>query len=144
MNKLTHLARATIDFLGPVAGAIHGQLSRPEIARAAAKAGVVAVATGASMAATLKNPETLSELVVPLAAAAFTGVLDAVSRLKQGDPSLEPHPPSEPTPCPPLTVPPPSGPHASPCSQDAGWCESSRNSSPACSATDRVETTHDS
>ncbi|AGA28401.1 hypothetical protein [Singulisphaera acidiphila] len=90
MSKLTHLARATIDFLGPVAGAIHGQLSRPEIARAAAKAGVVAVATGASMAATLKNPDTLSELVVPLAAAAFTGVLDAVSRLKQGDPNLEP------------------------------------------------------
>lgn len=84
--RLSALIRASVRFLGPVANAVRGELSKPEIVRAIAKATVVGGVTGASMAATIKSPDTLTDVVVPLAAAVFTGVLDALSRLQQGEP----------------------------------------------------------
>jgi hypothetical protein len=77
---------AAFRFLGPVAGSIRGELSKQETVRALAKAVVVGGATRATLWASLTAPDALSGVVVPLAAAALTGVLDALGRLQQGDP----------------------------------------------------------
>jgi len=61
--------------------------------------------TRASMAATIQQADVLTDVVVPLAAAAFTGILDALSRLQQGE--LKPiAPPAEEMPPFPLPEPP--------------------------------------
>lgn len=83
---------AAVRFLGPVAGAVQGTLSKPEIVRALAKATVVGTATRTSMTAVMRDQETLTEVVVPLAAAVFTGVMDALGSLGHGDPKPEPAP----------------------------------------------------
>jgi|GEM_PF-3222265 len=110
MPRSSELTRAFVHFLGPVAGAIKGELSKQETARALVKALVVGVATRASLAATIQQPDVLADVVVPLAAAGFTGALDALSRLEQGNPKSTstlvrtdevpstpiPHPPDDP------------------------------------------------
>jgi len=109
MSRSSELSRAVVHFLGPVAGAIKGELSKQETARALVKALVVGVATRASLAATIQQPDVLADVVVPLAAAGFTGALDALSRLEQGNPKPTstgertdeppppaPHPPDDP------------------------------------------------
>jgi hypothetical protein len=78
-------ALAIVRFFGPVAGAVRGELSKEERLRALSKALVVGAATRASLWSTLSAPETLSDLIVPLTAAALAGLLDAVSRLQQGE-----------------------------------------------------------
>ncbi|SIN70848.1 hypothetical protein SAMN05444166_0299 [Singulisphaera sp. GP187] len=75
-----------IRFLGPVANAVHGEISKQETVRALTKAVIVGAVTRASMAATIQRQEVLTDVVVPLAAAVFTGLLDALSRLQQGEP----------------------------------------------------------
>jgi hypothetical protein len=84
--KIIQVTLKTVRFLGPVAGAIKGELSKQETVRALTKAVVVGAATKASMFATIQQADVLTDVVVPLAAAAFTGILDALSRLQQGDP----------------------------------------------------------
>ncbi len=74
--------------------------------RGLTKAVVVGAVTRASMAATIQRTDVLTDVVVPLAAAAFTGILDALSRLQQGDPkpnappAVEGNPPTSPCPNP--------------------------------------------
>lgn len=97
--KVAKILRSTLTFLGPVAGAVHGELSKQETARAIVKAFVVGAATRASMAATIRQSDFLTDVIVPLAAAAFTGALDALSRLQQGEPK-PPKPDDEPPPAP--------------------------------------------
>jgi hypothetical protein len=102
-QRLRQWVLALAKLVGPVAGAVHGELSKPEVVRSLTKAVVVGAATRASMFATVRDPEFLTDVVVPLAAAAFTGVLDALSRLQQGEPkptdapTEPPQPPSQPT-----------------------------------------------
>lgn len=74
-----------IRFLGPVANAVHGEISKQETVRALTKAMVVGAVTRASLAATIQQADVLTDVVVPLAAALFTGILDALSRLQQGE-----------------------------------------------------------
>lgn len=100
MKPIVTVTRRVIHFLGPVAGAIKGELSKQETVRALTKAIVVGAATRASMAATIQEPDVLTDVIVPLAAAAFTGILDALSRLQQGEPKPVPPPADEPPPFP--------------------------------------------
>jgi hypothetical protein len=78
-------AASALRFFGPVAGAVKGQISKEEWVRAATKAVVVAGATRATLWASLTAPDALSDVVVPVAAAALAGALDALSRYHQGD-----------------------------------------------------------
>lgn len=99
-----------IRFMGPVAGAVHGELSKPEVARSVVKAVVVAAGTKASMTATITQPNVVTDIVVPLGAAILTGTMDAMSRLEQGAHQL-PAPPVL-TPLPPVPPQPPADPPA--------------------------------
>ena len=110
MKPIVTVTRRVVRFLGPVAGAIKGELSKQETVRALTKAVVVGAATRASMVATIREPDVLTDVVVPLAAAAFTGVLDALSRLQQGDPKPAPPPADE---APPFPLPEPPSPERS-------------------------------
>lgn len=105
--QIVHAAKLVIRYLGPVASAVHGELSKPEIARAAMKAVITGGATWGTMKVSITDPDTITSLVIPVTAAAFTGVMDAMSRLEQGKP--KPIPPPDLPPVPP-TAPPPSQP----------------------------------
>lgn len=107
LKPVVTVTRKAAQFLGPVAGAIQGELSKQETARALAKAMVVGLATRASLAATIREPEVMGDVIVPLAAAAFTGILDALSRLQQGAPKPVPAEIDNP---PPVPLPRPSSP----------------------------------
>lgn len=104
-DRIVHATKLVIRYLGPVASAVHGELSKPEIARAAVKALLTGGATWGTMQVSITDPDTLNSFVIPVTAAAFTGVMDAMSRLEQGDrkPGTEPDlrpisPPPEPPP----------------------------------------------
>lgn len=101
--QIVHATKLVIRYLGPVASAVHGELSKPEIARAAVKALLTGGATWGTMQVSITDPDTLNSFVIPVTAAIFTGAMDAMSRLEQGDrkpaPDLPPVPlPAEPPP----------------------------------------------
>jgi hypothetical protein len=107
--KVVRAAKVVIRYLGPVANAVHGELSKPEVARALVKALVTGAGTWGTMRVAITSPDTLTDVVIPTAAAALTGIMDAMSRLEQGMPKststsppvVEDAAPREPAPGPP-------------------------------------------
>jgi hypothetical protein len=61
-----------------VAGSIKGELSKEERVRTITKAAIFGATSGVSLVTTLRQPDTLAEVVVPLVTAALAGAMDAL------------------------------------------------------------------
>jgi hypothetical protein len=89
-HRAARIARAAYRWCGPVAGSIRGELSKEERVRAISKAMLFGVTSGTTLLATIKQPDTVTEVVVPLVTAALAGLLDAVFHHQTGAERTEP------------------------------------------------------
>lgn len=83
-------ARAAYRFCGPVAGAVQGELSKEERVRAISKAVIFGATSGTTLLATIRHPDTLTEVVVPLVTAALAGAMDAMFHHQTGKERIDP------------------------------------------------------
>ncbi len=96
---------AVYRFCGPMAGAVRGEMGKDEWKRTAAKALAAYVTSDTTLRATLKDPDVITLVVVPLGSAILMGACDAAFQKQVGNaptdaspPELLPPPASEP-PC---------------------------------------------
>lgn len=89
-RRAARTLHAIYAWCGPVAGSIKGELSKEERVRAISKAVLFGATSGTTILATLKQPDTLTEVVVPLVTATLAGVMDALFHHQLGTEGTEP------------------------------------------------------